>query len=229
MDPSAACNPTPAGRVLGRCVSPRGLFGVTSKAHRSYHEYLLQNRVSKLPDWAQSTLSKDLLRDVTAHIYSETISSLPMFKSMPAAARTELALELEHVQVPTGEILYEEGVPGDRMYFLRKGTVQMSILLMTEQQKSAFGPTRIHEAIETQIVNRIHKGKFGFHIDGQRECAYSWNVSQHTCSYFGESVLFSESDLASFLFCCTHAVHIFCAHAVCDGACCGKVSRGLPR
>jgi CRP-like cAMP-binding protein len=164
------------------------------KRIRSYHEYLLQNRVSKLPDWAQSTLSKDLLRDVTAHIYSETISSLPMFKSMPAAARTELALELEHVQVPTGEILYEEGVPGDRMYFLRKGTVQMSILLMTEQQKSAFGPTRIHEAIETQIVNRIHKGKFGFHIDGQRECAYSWNVSQHTCSYFGESVLFSESD-----------------------------------
>eukprot|EP00290_Baffinella_frigidus_P019118 CAMPEP_0180198636 /NCGR_PEP_ID=MMETSP0987-20121128/5286_1 /TAXON_ID=697907 /ORGANISM="non described non described, Strain CCMP2293" /LENGTH=945 /DNA_ID=CAMNT_0022153677 /DNA_START=48 /DNA_END=2883 /DNA_ORIENTATION=- len=164
------------------------------KRIRDYHEYLLMNRVSKLPDFAQQALSKNLLRDITGHIYTETISSMPMFKGMPAAALTDMALALEHVQVPAGEILYEEGMPGDRMYFLRKGTVQMSILLLTEKQKRELGPTAIHKAIETGVVNRIHAGKFGVGIDGEQHSAYAWNVSQHTCSYFGESVLFAESD-----------------------------------
>lgn len=44
----------------------------------------LNNLTSKLP---------------TGHIYTETISSMPMFKGMPAAALTDMALALEHVQV----------------------------------------------------------------------------------------------------------------------------------
>ena len=48
---------------------------------------------------------------------------------------TEVALALEPRLVPPGEILYREGEMGDTMYFLTKGQVVLSILLISNARQ----------------------------------------------------------------------------------------------
>lgn len=46
-----------------------------------------------------------------------------------------LCCDRDHLQLPPGETLYHEGDMGENMYFLQRGDVQLSMLLVSDKIK----------------------------------------------------------------------------------------------
>lgn len=105
------------------------------------HNYLNPSRC--LPSWAAETLSDSLLRDITMHLYRRSILHLKFFRGLSEECITALALELESVQYAPGEVLYYEGGPGDALYFMQDGEVELSILMLSDEKKAEYGASVI--------------------------------------------------------------------------------------
>lgn len=165
------------------------------KRIRDFNQYKYLNPTSTLPVYAQERLSSGILRELTAHVYKDSFTSLPLFRSVVYADQslaTELALSLQHTQMPPLEPIYHEGREGTEMYFLHKGSIQMSIMLILnlnhEFRRKIEGYTLEckRACLGTQIVNFV-KG------DRAIECpVFNWVLDSTTTSHFGESVFFSS-------------------------------------
>ena len=69
---------------------------------REFNYYKYTTPTSSLPDFARERLSKELLREITACVYKESLTSLPFFRQLvyaDQACETELALALRPKQV----------------------------------------------------------------------------------------------------------------------------------
>ena len=165
------------------------------KRIRDFNQYKYLHPTNTLPGYAQERLPSGILRELTAHVYKDSFTSLPLFRNAVYADQslaTELALSLQHTQMPPSEPIYHEGREGTEMYFLHKGSIQMSIMLILnlnhEFRRQIEGYTLECKKTRpgTQVANLV-KG------DQTIACpVFNWVLSSTTTSHFGESVLFSS-------------------------------------
>ena len=98
-------------------------------------------------------------------------------------------------------MIYREGQLDDCMYFLHEGEVELSILLLTADQKSRYGAYIKSDPSVTE--DRSSRGKtaaeavrwVGRHSDRYR--FFRWGLSSKTRAYFGEGVLRGDVSLTS--------------------------------
>jgi len=164
------------------------------KRIREFNHYKYTSPTSSLPEFAQEKLSKGLLREITACVYKESLTSLPFFRQLvyaDHACATELALMLRHKQMPPLELIYSEGEGGSEMYFLQKGVIQLSMMLVLDVDRDF--RKRINGYVLESRRSSTGKQLMNFVRGEDRiECPmFNWILSETTCSHFGESVLFS--------------------------------------
>eukprot|EP00281_Chroomonas_sp_CCMP1168_P023902 CAMPEP_0206224718 /NCGR_PEP_ID=MMETSP0047_2-20121206/7173_1 /ASSEMBLY_ACC=CAM_ASM_000192 /TAXON_ID=195065 /ORGANISM="Chroomonas mesostigmatica_cf, Strain CCMP1168" /LENGTH=885 /DNA_ID=CAMNT_0053647689 /DNA_START=105 /DNA_END=2759 /DNA_ORIENTATION=+ len=178
---------------------------------RTYTHALYVKGVRKLPEMARTQMSSSLLRDVTAHLYRQMLSRMPLLKDLSEASLTALSLALEPMQLAPGEVIYREGQYDNCMYFLSEGEVELSMVLLSQAQKRAFGAhVQIDTAVsdwvpETDSMNAAKErariwqaGAAQVKWVGEHSAAYRffrWTLNPKTKAYFGENVL--KGDAAS--------------------------------
>src|SRR6185295_12183080 len=54
-------------------------------------------------------------------------TSIEMFKLLDEAERAELAAVVDEIQVPAGQTLFHTGEPGDTLFVVKSGRVELSI------------------------------------------------------------------------------------------------------
>jgi len=162
---------------------------------REFNHYKYLNPTSALPDFARERLSKELLREITACVYKESLTSHPFFRKLvyaDHACATELALALRPKQLPPLELMYAEGDAGSEMFFLTRGVIQLSMMLVLEFdvdfRKKIQGYTLdIRRSQPGKQISLLVRG------DDCIECpTFNWVLNEKTCSHFGESVLFTR-------------------------------------
>lgn len=190
----------------------RGAFPAALRRKiRSFHDWMYHNSISKLPAFAEEELSATLLKTILSSIYRDHLRSVGLFRNISDDALTHLALALEHVQVPPGEMIYREGEEGSSMLFLQRGDVNFSILMVPEDQKEELGLAVLHDHLcERKYVssesfkdptkgpgfrNMRVKQKAGGEYEELKDMkTFSWDMNDQTCCNFGESVLFGKSN-----------------------------------
>ena len=60
--------------------------------------------------------------------------SLPLFQALPEPAMQRLASTIEAQEIPAGVILFRQGEPGDSLYVVRSGTLQVTVTLPSGEQ-----------------------------------------------------------------------------------------------
>ena len=169
---------------------------------RNFSNKLFRSPLSKLPDFAREELSKTLLRDITAHTFKKALHAVPMFKGLDEQCLTELALALQPIQMAPGEHIYREGDSGDCMFFLHSGFVELSILLMTEEEKERNGVRMAANTVQTDLqMAGARKSGSGNQAPmwqwvGRKKVTlrlFSWIISQNSASMcFGENCLTTD-------------------------------------
>jgi len=103
--------------------------------------------VAQLPQFARDELPRILLKEVTSHLYKGVLQKLHLFASLSDDVLMDLALCLKPLQVPPCQLIYKEGDWGESMYFLTKGCIELSIILMANsaQKDMGLGVVRFHE------------------------------------------------------------------------------------
>ncbi len=56
---------------------------------------------------------------------ADVLAQVPFFQLLDAQEREELASELAIVEVPAGELVFELGQPGESLYIVKKGAVEI--------------------------------------------------------------------------------------------------------
>lgn len=160
---------------------------------RTYNAALFVKQVRQLPTMARNEMSSSLLRDVTAHLYREVLSQMPLFTALSEQALTALSLALEPIQRAPGEVIYREGQLDDCMYFLHNGEIQLSMALLTAAQKVEYG-AHIHSNVTVAAARRGAGGRGAepvswVGIGSHNYRFFRWSISPKTRAYFGEGVL----------------------------------------
>ena len=170
---------------------------------RTHLHHGFQNPIVELPAFARQTLPKTLMKDVTAHLYKDVLQKLPLFTSLNDDVLTELALSLKPIQVPPNQIVYKEGDHGDCVYFLTKGCVESSVVMMSNKRQKELGmrvvpDTRARdlnlnsEPVAYEIVQTNAEG-----LQIRRPyfpLVYRWQTRpDDSITFFGENVLASSN------------------------------------
>jgi CRP/FNR family transcriptional regulator len=58
---------------------------------------------------------------------SEMLSEVPLFQTLDEEERDNLAAGLEAVQYPAGEMIFQTNEPGDALYIIRTGKVELFV------------------------------------------------------------------------------------------------------
>jgi NTE family protein/lysophospholipid hydrolase len=66
----------------------------------------------------------------------EFLASLPLFHSLSESERQRLVSSVEPVELPAGEVLFRQGDPGNALYIVRSGTLQVSLTLPSGEQQA---------------------------------------------------------------------------------------------
>src|ERR687883_1907121 len=64
----------------------------------------------------------------------DLLAGIPFFELLDEHECVALAAVLDHVQLAEGEILYRQGDPGDDLYVVRAGAVELSVKDLTGQK-----------------------------------------------------------------------------------------------
>ena len=72
------------------------------------------------------TVSLSCVRPRSTYRSFVLLRKLPIFDNMELACLEDVAARLEAVQVPAGEHVVRAGEPGEAMYFISVGAVQVS-------------------------------------------------------------------------------------------------------
>ena len=112
-----------------------------------------------------------------------------------------IVLTFEKFQLPPLELIYSEGDGGKEMFFLNRGVIQLSIMLVLERNAD------FRKKIQGYVLD-VKKSKPGKQMmwfvrgEDRIECpTFNWVLNETTCSHFGESVLSPEmggNDVRSF-------------------------------
>lgn len=58
---------------------------------------------------------------------ADLLAGIPLFATLDDQARRELAATMEHLSYPKGQVLFRIGDPGDALYVVRTGKVELSV------------------------------------------------------------------------------------------------------
>lgn len=110
---------------------------------RSYYRYLWDRRMGYDDASVLTRLPPKLRAEVSLHMNAEMIERVPILSQADQECREEIVLQLRaHVTVPN-EKIFHAGEPGDAMYFIHKGQVDIvsgeGKLLATLSPGSFFG------------------------------------------------------------------------------------------
>ena len=92
-----------------------------------------------------------LLNGLRTHFIAEAFGSVPFFKNLPEATRRAAAALFDVVLFAKGEVIFRQGDPGDRMFIVLHGRVQVC----TEGHGSV--PCRANH-VRQGILRREHGG-----------------------------------------------------------------------
>lgn len=92
------------------------------------------------------------------HVYRHTLNKLPLLSGLPEACLTAMALKLEARSMAPGEVIYREGEVGDCLFFLCEGSVELSMLMMTNKARDALGAHPVHDpAVKDWFLSGLDK------------------------------------------------------------------------
>lgn len=93
---------------------------------RSYYRYLWDRRMGYDDAAVLTRLPPKLRAEVSLHMNAEMIERVPILSQADQECREEIVLQLRaHVTVPD-EKIFHVGEPGDTMYFIHKGLVEIA-------------------------------------------------------------------------------------------------------
>src|SRR5687768_18193747 len=91
------------------------------------------------------------------------LAEVPLFHLLDAEERTALAQMMEQANFPAGYRIFQEGEPGDRMYVVCSGQVELAttdklgqkLVLTTASRGDLFGELRSEEHT-SELQSRLH-------------------------------------------------------------------------
>lgn len=158
---------------------------------RSYFKYLWETRHGGDDAWASSKLPQGILAKVLLHENASMLSKVPLFKDVRPSLLRELVLRFEQRIGAPGESLFEAGDPGEEMFFVLGGEVEIlgpqGQILATLTAGSFFGETALLTSAPRSASARC-KGfvdlcvlpKAAFEAVASRHPEFQKNVHEHS-------------------------------------------------
>lgn len=110
---------------------------------RAYYRYLWESRKGYDDSAVLSSLPQKLRIEATLHINAEIIDKVPVLKGADENLLRDIVLELKPLVIVPGDEIFRVGEPGDAMYFIHRGPVEIIApdgkILATLQPGSFFG------------------------------------------------------------------------------------------
>ena len=110
---------------------------------RSYYRYLWESRKGYDDSFILSNLPTKLRAEVSLHLNAEIIEKVPLLKGADQDLLQDIVLQLKPLVVVPGEKIFHFGEPGEAMYFIHRGPVEIVAqdgkILATLQPGSFFG------------------------------------------------------------------------------------------
>ncbi len=110
---------------------------------RAYYRYIWESRNGYDDSTVLSSLPTKLRAEVALHLNAEIIEKVPLLKGADQDCLQDIVLQLKPLVVVPGEKIFHAGEPGDAMYFIHRGPVdivsQEGRTLATLQPGSFFG------------------------------------------------------------------------------------------
>lgn len=66
----------------------------------------------------------------------EFLTSLPLFQALPESERQRLRASVESVELRAGAVLFRQGEPGDALFILQSGTLQVALELPSGERQA---------------------------------------------------------------------------------------------
>lgn len=92
---------------------------------RSYYRYLWDTRHGYDDNEILSDLPNKLKSEVSLCLNAEIIDKVPLFKGADLSMIEDIVLQLRSIVAVPGEKIFDVGVPGDAMYFIHQGSVEI--------------------------------------------------------------------------------------------------------
>lgn len=110
---------------------------------RAYYRYIWESRKGYDDGFILSSLPQKLRAEVALHLNSEIIEKVPLLKGASQDCLQDIVMQLKPLVVVPGEKVFHVGEPGDAMYFIHRGPVDIVNVegkkLVTLQPGSFFG------------------------------------------------------------------------------------------
>ncbi|MGE4132163.1 MAG: cyclic nucleotide-binding domain-containing protein [Bdellovibrionales bacterium] len=110
---------------------------------RAYYRYIWESRKGYDDSLVLGSLPTKLRAEVSLHLNAEIIEKVPILKGADQDCLQDIVLQLKPLVVVPGEKIFHAGEPGDAMYFIHRGPVEIVSLegkiLATLQPGSFFG------------------------------------------------------------------------------------------
>ena len=110
---------------------------------RAYYRYIWESRNGYDDSTVLSSLPTKLRAEVALHLNAEIIDKVPLLKGADQDCLQDIVLQLKPLVVVPGEKIFHVGEPGDSMYFIHRGPVEIvsaeGRTLATLQPGSFFG------------------------------------------------------------------------------------------
>jgi hypothetical protein len=114
---------------------------------RGFFKYLWETRHGGDDRWAVEKLPEGILAKVLLHENASMLAKVPLLKGVRPALLRELVLRFEQRVGAPSELLFEAGDPGDEMFFILAGEVEIlgpeGNILVTLTGGSFFGETAL--------------------------------------------------------------------------------------
>lgn len=129
----------------------RNLPYVLQRRIRDYYNYLWEKRLGYDEMSVLSQLPPTLRTEVALFLIRDILVKVPMFQGAEESFLKEIALELRPVVFTPGDFVFREGDPGNEMYFISRGRLDVlsgdgSILFKTLGEGDFFGEIALLES-----------------------------------------------------------------------------------
>lgn len=93
---------------------------------KRYYDYVVEREVQADEADIIAGLSANLRTQVVLHLYQEALEKVPFFRGRPPQFITSIVTVLQLEYYAPGDIVVRQGDVGDTMYFLAKGSLEVS-------------------------------------------------------------------------------------------------------
>ena len=104
----------------------RSIPPTIQKRIREYYDYLWEKRLSYDESTIISDLPPSLKTEVSLFLKRDIIANVPLFQGASEEFIKEIALQMKPLVFMPGDYVYHAGEPGRDMYFISRGTVEVT-------------------------------------------------------------------------------------------------------